>query len=108
MDLPQSNELRLAQIGNSRGVRLPKALIRKHGLENGLVLEDRGHELVITPRGGPKKLSWEATYQEMAVAGEACSDWDCSVADGLDTIPWDRPIGTTANLHKRAKTVRRK
>ena len=45
--MPNTLELSLAQIGNSRGIRLPSALIRKHGLENGLILEDRGHELVI-------------------------------------------------------------
>ncbi len=49
-------KLTLARIGNSRGIRLPIALIRKHGLENSLVLEDRSHELVITAKGEPKKI----------------------------------------------------
>ena len=73
-------ELTLARFGNSRGIRLPSALIRKHGLENGLVLEDRGHEIVITAKGGAKKLSWEQTYQEMAAEGDDGEAWHCTVA----------------------------
>jgi len=85
-------ELSLARIGNSRGIRLPSALIRKHGLEQGLILEDRGHEIVITPKGGPQKLSWDATYQEMAAVGENWSDWEGSTADGLEDLPWNGPL----------------
>ncbi len=101
-------ELTLARIGNSRGIRLPSALIRKHGLENGLVLEDRGHELVITAKGGAKKLSWEQTYQEMAAEGDDGQDWHCTVADGLDEIPWDRPIPGKAKIGKHAKATNAK
>ncbi|HEV7405948.1 MAG TPA: AbrB/MazE/SpoVT family DNA-binding domain-containing protein [Chthoniobacteraceae bacterium] len=79
--------LTLAQIGNSRGIRLPASLIRKHGLEAGLVLEDRGHEIAIRSKAPLKKLSWEETYRQMAAAGEDWSKWDATVADGLDEIP---------------------
>lgn len=82
----KSIPLTLAQIGNSRGIRLPAGLIRKHGLEQGLVLEDRGHEIVLTPKGGTKKLSWAETYQEMAAAGEDWSEWEGMLADGLDQV----------------------
>lgn len=95
-------ELSLAQIGNSRGIRLPSALIRKHGLENGIILEDRGHELVITPKGGQKKLSWEETYKEMAAAGENWSDWDGVVGDGLDDLPWDQALPAKNVTHRPA------
>lgn len=106
--MPNTLELSLAQIGNSRGIRLPSALIRKHGLENGLILEDRGHELVITPKDGHKKLSWEATYKEMAAAGEDWSEWDTSIADGLEEIPWDHPLPAIAGKGQSAKTRRAK
>jgi antitoxin MazE len=82
-------ELTLARIGNSRGIRLPADLIRKHGLEPGMVLEDRGHELVLRPKSGPRKLSWEETAREMVAAAEDWSDWDTVSADGLEAIPWE-------------------
>src|SRR5205823_4212415 len=114
-------ELSLAQIGNSRGVRLPAALIRKHGFEHGLVLEDRGHEIALKPKAAPKKLSWEETYKEMAAVKEDWSEWDCTLADGLESVPWHYPIPAKvkkwakdcaakerAEIEKRAKARRRK
>ena len=77
-------ELTLAQIGNSRGIRLSADLIRKHGFEQGIVLEDRGHEIAIRPKAGPKKLSWEETAREMAAANEDWSEWDCSAGKPAD------------------------
>lgn len=94
-------DLSLARIGNSRGIRLPADLIRKHHLEDGLVLEDRGHELALRPKTNLKKLSWEETAREMAAANEDWSDWDCTLADGLEDIPWDGPI--PAKVRKWAK-----
>lgn len=97
-------ELSLARIGNSRGIRLPSALIRKHGLEDGLVLEDRGHEIVLTPKGGSAKLSWEETAREMAASGEDWSEWETTAADGLDQIPWNAaPLFPAAKSNKKAK-----
>jgi antitoxin component of MazEF toxin-antitoxin module len=94
-------ELSLAQIGNSRGIRLPADLIRKHGFERGLVLEDRGHELALKPKTRPKKLSWEETAREMVAANEDWSEWDCTLADGLESVPWHYPI--PAKVKKWAK-----
>jgi hypothetical protein len=48
-------ELSLAQIGNSRGIRLSAELIRKHGFERGVILEDRGHEIALKPKAGPRR-----------------------------------------------------
>ena len=94
-------ELSLARIGNSRGIRLPSALIRKHGLEDGLVLEDRGHEIVLTPKSGSAKLSWEETAKEMAASGEDWSEWETTVADGMEQIPWETNLA--AKTKKKAK-----
>jgi antitoxin component of MazEF toxin-antitoxin module len=97
-------ELTLARIGNSRGIRLPADLIRKHGLEPGMVLEDRGHELVLRPKGGPRKLSWEETAREMVADTADWSDWDSASADGLDLIPWEQPT-RGASPTRAAKTA---
>jgi antitoxin component of MazEF toxin-antitoxin module len=101
-------ELSLAQIGNSRGIRLPADLIRKHGFQHGLVLEDRGHEIALKPKAGPKKLSWEETAREMAAAGEDWSEWDGTLGDGLDQVPWDGPIPKEALLTNDTKSARKK
>jgi antitoxin component of MazEF toxin-antitoxin module len=87
-------ELKLARIGNSRGLRLPADLIRRHRLDEGVVLEDRGDSLVLRPKAKPAKLSWEETAREMAASDEDWSEWDCTLGDGLEDIPWEpQPVG---------------
>jgi antitoxin MazE len=99
-------EISLAQIGNSRGIRLPAALIRKHGFEQGLVIEDRGHEIALKPKRAPRKLSWVDTAREMAAAGEDWTDWDSTLADGLEDVPWE--VRASATAKKGRNTLRRR
>lgn len=95
-------ELALAQIGNSRGVRLSATLIRKHGLDQGILLEDRGHEIVLKRRGGPRKLSLEETYRQMAASEEDWSDWEQAGTEDLEDAPWNYPIPKKVQLWAQA------
>jgi antitoxin component of MazEF toxin-antitoxin module len=83
-------EISLTRIGNSRGIRLPAKLIRKHGFDSGLLIQDCGDAVILKSKATPaKKLSWEETAREMVVAKEDWTDWDCTLADGLEDIPWE-------------------
>lgn len=106
MHIMRTINLQLAQIGNSRGVRLPADLIRKHGFQNGLILEDRGHEIALRPKAGSIKLSWEETASEMAAANEDWSEWDGTLADGVESIPWQSPA-PASDGKKSAKNPRK-
>ena len=79
----KSSEAKLTRIGNSRGIRLPAELIRKHHLDRGVLLEEREGEIVLRPKKTPKKLSWEETARQMAESDEDWSDWQAP-ADGWD------------------------
>lgn len=88
----KTKSLPLTRIGKSQAVCLPAAMIRKHHLSAGLILEDRGYEIVLRSKDSPKKLSWEETYREMTAANEDWSDWDTTLADGLDASnAWKAP-----------------
>jgi len=76
-------ELRVVPIGNSRGVRLPKALLDKYAIKGELVLEERTEGLLLRNKRD-KHLSWEDTFRDMAKEREDWSDLDATVADGLD------------------------
>ena len=76
-------ETKLTRIGNSRGVRLPADLIRKHHLDHGVLLEEREGEIVLRPKKAPKKLTWEETARQMAAADEDWSGWE-TLPDGWD------------------------
>ena len=89
-------ETKLTRIGNSRGIRLPAALIRKHQLDHGVLLEDGEKEIVLRPKKASKRFSWEETAKAMAAEKEDRAEWDCTLADGLEALPWKHPIPANA------------
>ncbi|MDY6830782.1 MAG: AbrB/MazE/SpoVT family DNA-binding domain-containing protein [Thermodesulfobacteriota bacterium] len=79
----RTREARLVPIGNSKGVRIPKALIVKYGLKDALLIEETDNGLLL--RNKEKgKLSWEETYKAMAEEQESWSEFESTVADGLE------------------------
>jgi antitoxin component of MazEF toxin-antitoxin module len=83
-------KLKIARIGNSRGVRLPAASLRRYRIGESVLMEERSEGILLRPTGPVvQKLSWEDTAREMAAAGEDWGAWDATAADGLDEIPWD-------------------
>ena len=83
---------KIAQIGNSKGIRIKKEILEKYSLETHVTIEETPEGLLIKPKKAPEavnKLSWEDTFKEMAKANEDWSEWDCTIADGLDEVPWE-------------------
>lgn len=79
--------LKLAKIGNSRGVRLPAGLIRRYGLSHGVQAEPTKEGILLKPlRAHVGKLSWAEAGRDMAQAQEDWSDWDATNGDGLDKL----------------------
>lgn len=86
----RTSELKVARIGNSRGVRLPAATLRRYHVGATVLMEERADGIVLRPtaiRG--EKLSWEDTAREMGEGGENWSEWDVASSDGLESIPWE-------------------
>ena len=75
--------VKLIAIGNSKGIRLPKALIQKYGWSDSLVLKEMGDGIFLYG-AGKNKLSWRDTYRAMAMADEDWRDLDATGADELD------------------------
>lgn len=99
----KTQELKVARIGNSRGVRLPASSLKRYGVGSVLVMEERAEGILLRPTGpAVEKLSWEDTVREMAAANEDWSEWDVLDADGLDSIPWEGSIGRRVK-EKRAR-----
>ena len=78
-----TRDVKLISIGNSKGIRLPKALLQKYGWGDSLVLEET-EEGIFLYSNEKNKLSWKETYRAMAADREDWSDLDATVADGLD------------------------
>jgi mRNA interferase MazF len=85
----RTKELKVARIGNSRGVRLPASSLKRYLVGSALIMEERTEGILLRPvAGGVAKLSWEETAREMAAANEDWSEWDVLDGDGLDSAPW--------------------
>ena len=78
-----TRDVKLIDIGNSKGIRLPKVLLQKYGWGDSLVLEET-EEGIFLYSNEKNKLSWKETYRAMAADREDWSDLDTTVADGLD------------------------
>jgi len=82
-------KLKVAQIGNSRGVRLPAASLRRYRIGDAVLMEERSEGILLRPLGPVvQKLSWEETARAMATGHEDWSDLDAALSDGLDDLPW--------------------
>jgi len=55
---------KLIQIGNSRGVRLPKSLIEQAGLRDKVDIEIRGDEIVLSKPETDPRAGWEESFRK--------------------------------------------
>ena len=76
-------DIKLIPIGNSKGVRIPKALLQKYGLDNSLLLEETERGLLLRKKED-SKLSWQDTYKAMAAENEDWSEFDATLLDGVE------------------------
>ena len=83
-------ELKVARIGNSRGVRIPATTLERYRIGDSVVMEERTEGILLRPRHSANpKVSWEDTALAMSSEAEDWSDWDTTAADGLDAVPWE-------------------
>lgn len=103
-------ELKVARIGNSRGVRLPAASLRRYGIGESVVMEERSEGILLRPAGpAVEKLSWSDTARAMAGASEEWSEWEVTSGDGLDDLAWDsRRVARVAEPPTRYRNKRGK
>jgi antitoxin component of MazEF toxin-antitoxin module len=82
-------ELKVSRIGNSRGVRLPAASLRRYRIGAAVLMEERSEGIFLRPVGPVvEKLSWEDTAREMAASREDWGEWGAADTDGLESVPW--------------------
>jgi antitoxin component of MazEF toxin-antitoxin module len=106
-------ELKVARIGNSRGVRLPAASLRRYRIGAAVLMEERSEGIFLRPVGpAVEKLSWEDTAREMAASLEDGAEWGATAADGLERVPWESGEARTvaekkARNHSRPRSAKK-
>jgi antitoxin MazE len=75
---------RIVQIGNSRGIRIPKLLLAQTGLPEEVEITAEGESIIIRPAKKPR-TGWAAAFRRMARCGDdrlldelgpTLSNWD--------------------------------
>ena len=54
------------QIGNSKGVRLPKAILEQLDISEKLDLEVDNHQIILKPVNDEPRLGWNEAFKKMA------------------------------------------
>lgn len=84
----RSRDIKIVQIGNSLGVRLPKTLLQKYGFTQSVVLQETTQGLLLRKKQDDK-LSWADTYKAMSNEDEDWGDYDQTLLDGLGNDDFD-------------------
>ena len=74
----RARDIKLVPIGNSKGIRIPKALLQKYDLTHSLLLEETDRGLLLRKKDD-NKLSWEDSYKAMAEERENWDDFDTTL-----------------------------
>ena len=78
----------LIQIGNSRGIRIPKAFLEQANLENGVELSISGENLVLAPVAEPRK-GWAEAFRDMAKTQDDILLDESPVLSEWDDLEWE-------------------
>jgi len=74
-------QAKLISIGNSRGVRLPKAVVEQAGLTDELDIKVAGDAVIIRSAKRPRE-NWESAAAVCHQSGEdQFPDWDATAGD---------------------------
>jgi len=74
---------KLIQIGNSRGIRIPKPVLEQCGLDEEVVLEVKDRRLVISAPASTRE-GWDSLFEQMAEYGD-----DRLLDSDASTSAWD-------------------
>jgi antitoxin MazE len=76
---------RLVSIGNSKGVRIPAALLRQYNLIDEVELVPGKDEIIIRPVTSKPRQGWDAAFMAMHERG----DDNMLIDDSLDMGEWE-------------------
>jgi len=80
---------RIVKIGNSHGVRIPKALLEESGLSGEVDISVNDGTLVIAAAGQPRQ-GWDEAFRQMALHGDdELLDGDLATTGSFDTESWE-------------------
>ena len=79
--------LSVVQIGNSKGIRIPKVILEQCNIRDQIELEIENGKIILEPVYDSPRQGWEEAFQEMA----RNDDDRLLISDGvdIDTEDWE-------------------
>lgn len=62
-------KINIIEIGNSQGIRLPKAIIEQCGFKDAVIAEIKDGKLILSSNDKPRK-GWHESFKAMAKSGD--------------------------------------
>ncbi|MEA4917000.1 hypothetical protein SDC9_184095 [bioreactor metagenome] len=62
-------EIPVINIGNSKGIRLPKALLKEYNINDTIELILEKGSIILKPKSAPRK-GWEKSFKQMHANGD--------------------------------------
>jgi len=59
-------KVKIVKIGNSRGIRIPKVLLRQTGIDDEVNLEVVDNQVILKPLKKSVRMGWHDAFREMA------------------------------------------
>jgi antitoxin MazE len=79
---------RIVRLGNSHGVRIPKALLEEAGLSGDVDMSVRDGAIVIAAAGKARQ-GWDEAFRQMALRGDdELLDGDVATSETFDEESW--------------------
>ena len=63
-------KVKVVAIGNSRGIRIPKAILEQCEISDAVHLVVEGHQIVLTPADTEPRAGWREAAKSMAERGD--------------------------------------
>jgi antitoxin MazE len=76
---------RIVQVGNSQGIRLPKAMIELSGIKEHIEIEVKDRQIIITA-ASKARVGWGDAFAQMASNGDELAP--LTVSNSWDETEW--------------------
>jgi len=80
--------VRVIQIGNSRGLRIPKPILEQTGIRDEVEIEVEKDRIIVRPVKNARE-GWEAAFRAMGEKGDDELLMGDAVAESFDTTEWE-------------------
>ena len=84
-------KIKIVQIGNSRGIRIPKVLLLQTGIDEEVNLEVKNNQIILKPVDRPARYGWNAAFASMREQGDdkLIDEESLASQSSFDDTGWD-------------------